>query len=95
MQRIWQYCLAGRRYKLPVVIIVLNNNGIYGGDRRGAQLREAAAAGARSGGFSDDPAPTAFVENARCGSALSDSIILSSPSSGFSSNAFSMNACVS
>jgi len=53
------------RYKLPVVIIVLNNNGIYGGDRRTAQLREAAATGARSGGFSRDPVPTAFVENAK------------------------------
>lgn len=49
-----------------MVIIVLNNNGIYGGDRRTAQLREAAATGARSGGFSRDPVPTAFVENAKC-----------------------------
>ena len=49
-----------------MVVIVFNNNGIYGGDRRAAALREAAQAGARSGGFSADPIPTAFVENARC-----------------------------
>ena len=53
------------RYRLPVVIIVLNNNGIYGGDRRDAALRLAARAGATSAGFGADPVPTAFVENAR------------------------------
>lgn len=41
--------------------------GIYGGDRRQRALREAAQAGAKSAGFSGDPIPTAFVENARCG----------------------------
>jgi 2-hydroxyacyl-CoA lyase 1 len=55
----------GGRYKLPVVIIVLNNNGIYGGDRRPAPLQQAAAAGASHGGFSADPVPTAFVHDAR------------------------------
>lgn len=53
------------RYNLPLVVIVFNNNGIYGGDRRKDAVREAAEAGARSGGFAADPIPTAFVENAR------------------------------
>lgn len=40
------------RYKLPVCIVVFNNNGIYRGTDKN-----------RAGG--DDPAPTVFVENAR------------------------------
>ncbi len=40
------------RYKLPVCVVVLNNNGIYRGTDQN-----------RSGG--QDPAPTVFVENAR------------------------------
>ena len=36
------YCC---RYNLPVCIIVLNNGGIYGGDRREQRLRELATAG--------------------------------------------------
>ena len=43
----------------------MNNNGIYGGDRRQEALRAAAEAGARGGGFAADPVPTAFVDNAR------------------------------
>ena len=43
----------------------MNNGGIYGGDRRQRELREAAATGARAGGFADDPIPTAFVPDAR------------------------------
>lgn len=39
----------------------MNNNGIYGGDRRETALRDAAAAGAAGGGFSTDPIPTEFV----------------------------------
>jgi 2-hydroxyacyl-CoA lyase 1 len=54
------------RYQLPVVIIVFNNGGIYGGDRRKAAVKEAAESGARSGGFEADPIPTAFVANAQC-----------------------------
>lgn len=45
------------RYKLPVVIIVMNNSGVYGGDRRG----EVADAGYTK----KDPAPTDFVPDAR------------------------------
>ncbi len=44
----------------------MNNNGIYGGDRRQEALRAAAEAGARGAGFAADPVPTAFVDNARC-----------------------------
>jgi len=40
------------RYKLPICVVVFNNNGIYRGTDEN-----------RSGG--DDPAPTVFVENAR------------------------------
>jgi 2-hydroxyacyl-CoA lyase 1 len=53
------------RYNLPVVLVVMNNGGIYGGDRRTASLTGAAAAGATRGGFGSDPAPTAFVTGAR------------------------------
>ena len=53
------------RYKLPVVVIVMNNGGIYGGDRRPEPLRAAAKQGASQGGFTADPIPTAFVEQAR------------------------------
>lgn len=45
------------RYKLPIVVIVMNNNGVYGGDRRGTvDLPEH---------VKNDPAPTAFVDKAR------------------------------
>eukprot|EP00897_Mesotaenium_endlicherianum_P001322 jgi/Mesen1/1217/ME000129S00316 len=45
------------RYKLPVVVIVMNNGGVYGGDRRGAiDLPEAVR---------NDPPPTSFVPKAR------------------------------
>lgn len=53
------------RYNLPVTIIVFNNGGIYGGDRRLDTVKEAAAAGLESAGFPNDPAPTSFVSNAR------------------------------
>ncbi|CAM6097231.1 unnamed protein product [Calypogeia fissa] len=45
------------RYNLPVVVIVFNNGGVYGGDRRTPE--EA------SGPYKDDPAPTSFVPGAR------------------------------
>ena len=51
---------------MPIVVIVFNNGGIYGGDRRQPALQEAARAGAAKGNFSADPVPTAFVTNARC-----------------------------
>ncbi|KAM1061015.1 hypothetical protein PS2_025314 [Malus domestica] len=44
------------RYQLPVVVIVFNNGGVYGGDRR--SLDEI------SGPYKDDPAPTSFVPSA-------------------------------
>uniref|UniRef100_A0A7S0UUS4 2-hydroxyacyl-CoA lyase n=1 Tax=Polytomella parva TaxID=51329 RepID=A0A7S0UUS4_9CHLO len=53
------------RYKLPIVVIVFNNNGVYGADRRPSSLAAAAAKGAASGGFGSDPVPTAFIPNLR------------------------------
>lgn len=47
------------------MVIVLNNGGIYGGDRRQPALQEAARAGAAKANFSADPVPTAFVTDAR------------------------------
>ena len=44
----------------------MNNNGIYGGDRRQEALRAAAEAGAQGAGFAADPVPTAFVDGAKC-----------------------------
>ncbi|KAI4389326.1 hypothetical protein MLD38_001562 [Melastoma candidum] len=44
------------RYQLPVVVIVFNNGGVYGGDRRTPEEI--------SGPYKDDPAPTSFVPNA-------------------------------
>ncbi|OMP00919.1 hypothetical protein COLO4_12270 [Corchorus olitorius] len=44
------------RYQLPVVVIVFNNGGVYGGDRRNPEEV--------SGPFKDDPAPTSFVPGA-------------------------------
>lgn len=53
------------RYKLPVTVIVFNNGGIYGGDRRADELRQRATAGLETAGWPDDPAPTAFVPGSR------------------------------
>lgn len=44
------------RYQLPVVVIVFNNGGVYGGDRRNAEEV--------TGPYKDDPAPTSFVHEA-------------------------------
>lgn len=44
------------RYQLPVVVIVFNNGGVYGGDRRNPEDI--------TGPFKDDPAPTSFVPGA-------------------------------
>ncbi|XP_020098916.1 2-hydroxyacyl-CoA lyase-like [Ananas comosus] len=44
------------RYQLPVVVIVFNNGGVYGGDRRSSDEI--------TGPYKDDPAPTSFVPNA-------------------------------
>lgn len=44
------------RYQLPVVVIVFNNGGVYGGDRRTPQEI--------TGPYKHDPAPTSFVPSA-------------------------------
>ncbi|CAL2248243.1 unnamed protein product [Prunus armeniaca] len=44
------------RYQFPVVVIVFNNGGVYGGDRRSPDEI--------SGPYKDDPAPTSFVPSA-------------------------------
>ncbi|XP_039125955.1 2-hydroxyacyl-CoA lyase [Dioscorea cayenensis subsp. rotundata] len=44
------------RYQLPVVVIVFNNGGVYGGDRRNPEEI--------TGPHKDDPAPTSFVPDA-------------------------------
>ncbi|KAI3462575.1 hypothetical protein Pfo_019238 [Paulownia fortunei] len=44
------------RYQLPVVVIVFNNGGVYGGDRRNPEEI--------AGPYKDDPAPTSFVPGA-------------------------------
>ncbi|CAI9114252.1 OLC1v1014930C1 [Oldenlandia corymbosa var. corymbosa] len=44
------------RYQLPVVVIVFNNGGVYGGDRRSSEEI--------AGPYKDDPAPTSFVPGA-------------------------------
>lgn len=44
------------RYQLPVVVIVFNNGGVYGGDRRTPEEID--------GPYKDDPAPTSFVPTA-------------------------------
>ncbi len=53
------------RYKLPVVVLVFNNNGIYGGDRRPQQLRTEASAGLAASGLAGDPTPTEFCRDSR------------------------------
>ncbi len=53
------------RYRLPITVLVFNNGGIYGGDRRPEALRAAAAAGLARAGAPADPPPTAFVPGAR------------------------------
>lgn len=49
------------RYNLKVVVIIFNNGGIYGGDRREQILQQAAAKGLKAAGHASDPAPTAFA----------------------------------
>lgn len=44
------------RYQLAVVVIVFNNGGVYGGDRRTPQEI--------TGPYKHDPAPTSFVPSA-------------------------------
>lgn len=44
------------RYQLPVIVIVFNNGGVYGGDRRSPEEI--------TGPYKSDPAPTSFVPDA-------------------------------
>ena len=54
------------RYNLPVTIVVFNNDGVYGGDRRPPHLRALASAGLAAGGHPPgDPPPTSFVPGAQ------------------------------
>ena len=53
------------RFGLPITFVVLNNGGVYGGDRRRPALAEAAGRGADGGGFRSDPPPTAFAPGVR------------------------------
>ena len=53
------------RFDLPITFVVLNNGGVYGGDRRSPALVRAAGEGARGGGFAGDPPPTAFAPGIR------------------------------
>lgn len=43
----------------------MNNNGIYGGDRRQQELKAAAHKGSTAAGFGSDPIPTSFVQDTR------------------------------
>eukprot|EP00271_Cylindrocystis_brebissonii_P014451 TRINITY_DN357_c0_g1_i1.p1 TRINITY_DN357_c0_g1~~TRINITY_DN357_c0_g1_i1.p1 ORF type:complete len:1129 (-),score=242.08 TRINITY_DN357_c0_g1_i1:382-3768(-) len=45
------------RYNLPIIVVVMNNGGVYGGDRRGPVELPSH--------LQTDPAPTSFVEGAR------------------------------
>ncbi|XP_024541758.1 2-hydroxyacyl-CoA lyase isoform X1 [Selaginella moellendorffii] len=45
------------RYNLPIVVIIFNNDGVYGGDRRTPEDKE--------GPLKDFPAPTSFIPCAR------------------------------
>lgn len=53
------------RYQLPIIFLIFNNGGIYGGDRRSEEIKEAARKGLEQAGYSKDPAPTAFAPNCR------------------------------
>ncbi len=50
------------RYSLKVVVVVLNNGGIYGGDRREESTRERVARSLAAAGHGSDPEPTAFAK---------------------------------
>lgn len=54
-------CMYPHRYNMPVVVVIMNNGGIYGGDRRPDVLRQAAADGLQAVGLLTDPIPTEFA----------------------------------
>lgn len=46
---------------MPVVVVIMNNGGIYGGDRRPDDLKHAASRGLQAAGHASDPIPTEFA----------------------------------
>jgi 2-hydroxyacyl-CoA lyase 1 len=53
-------CEVIMRYHLKVIVVVLNNGGIYGEDRRPQKEKERAKGALESVGYGQDPPPTAF-----------------------------------
>ena len=56
-------CEVIARYNLRVIVVVLNNGGIYGGDRRDDNVKREASSSLKKIGVSHEPAPTAFQKD--------------------------------